>query len=238
MRRRPEPTGGTAPESRSARWRPRVCAAPSSRENHRPPVPSPPPQSRPPPRTDRRLPSCKRTRATVIVSWSRVRVRVVSGSGPYGTHEQHGPRCCSSRYDPAAHTIARPRFDSTRLGSRAAASPTRSPTPRRSRNTTVTGALAATAAAALTLPAVPAARPERARRHPSARAAVTVAAIEGALTSRTAFGRLVRFPRVAARSTEFQSRASRSRRLDVDLRYECVITSEMTRDTTTLALRI
>lgn len=71
---RPDSTRGTAPESRSAWWRPRVCAAPLSRENHRPPVPSPPPRSRPPPRTGRRLPSCKRTRATVIVS-CRCRVR-------------------------------------------------------------------------------------------------------------------------------------------------------------------
>jgi len=57
-------------ESRSAWWHPRVSAVPSSRKNHHSadPLPLPPSRSHPPLRTDRRLPSCKRTRTTVTVS--------------------------------------------------------------------------------------------------------------------------------------------------------------------------
>lgn len=96
-KKRPDPTR-TDPESRSARWRPGVCAAPSSRENHRPPIPSPL-RSRPPPRTDRRLPSCKRTRTTVIVSCPAVAPMAHTSSTNRATAK--ACRCSSLRFGSA-----------------------------------------------------------------------------------------------------------------------------------------
>lgn len=86
--------------SRSAWWRPRVCAAPSSRENHCPPVCSPPRRSRPPPRTDHRLPSCKRTRTTTvlwIVSCPAVAVMAHTGRATAKSQCRAAPRCSTVR---------------------------------------------------------------------------------------------------------------------------------------------
>lgn len=179
MRRsRPGSTRGTAPESRSAWRRPRVCAAPSSRENHRPPVPSPPPRSRPPPRTDRRLPSCKRTRA--LLCSCRVRVVSVRQWPLWHTRAAHGRRaaaaaagCCSSRSRYAirlANTIFGER------GGRIAHEPHHFPTPRRLQHYDARR-FSYCAAATVTVQCDPdrsrarAKPPERARRQPSPLAA-------------------------------------------------------------------
>jgi len=109
-KKRPDPTR-TDPKTRSARWRPGVCAAPLSRENHRPPIPSPL-RSRPPPRTDRRLPSCKRTRTTVIVSCPAVAPMAHTSSTSRATAKGLS---AAPRHGPAAHTA----LDLARLGSQA-----------------------------------------------------------------------------------------------------------------------